>query len=605
MKLFELKQKIFGVLQFHDSVDVDFFQYPGLKVTYAAGKATIGADSVAGYCRGLTELAMGIAEGKESLLVEKKPQFTWCGAMLDMSRGSAMKVDAIKAYIDIMACLGMNMLMLYTEDMFPLEKYPFFGYKRGWYSLEQLRELDDYAWELGIEMIPCVQTLGHLEQYLRWPEAAPFRDTSFNLMPGTQESLDFIEEILKTMKDTFRSKHIHIGMDEVVNLGTGAHFRKHKGEVVDQQALLFDHLQKVCTLCRKLDYQPIVWSDQFFPNPKGGRIFTYDSYFPENYRERLPGNVRLMYWYYSSRKQNRYQTLIKRHKETGNPVAFAGAGWNWVGAAPDHKLTFDFMVPALEACLTENPEMVMNTLWSDAGLTPFFLCFPSNALFAEYQWSGKNANTDEVWRVNEFVTKTPRQVYDEMDKFYFGLLDNQNLGRVLLYWDVMETVGVTNGFLPDNLPDVFDGVEPMRTFRQAAEALDTYIADNGDWNDYFAYEAAALRTAAFKAELHTCLRSAYQRGDCDELKRMVECVLPACKESYQTFYGLLEKIRRREVSAFGWERHCKDYGFQIARLDYAAKILKSYLDGQLTEIEELEAESMHCHVTVYDTTQYD
>ena len=128
MKLIELKQKIFGVLQFHDSVDVDFFQHPGLKVTYAAGKATIGADSVAGYCRGLTELAMGIAEGKESLLIEKKPQFTWCGAMLDMSRGSAMKVDAIKAYIDIMACLGMNMLMLYTEDMFPLEKYPFFGY---------------------------------------------------------------------------------------------------------------------------------------------------------------------------------------------------------------------------------------------------------------------------------------------------------------------------------------------------------------------------------------------------------------------------------------------------------------------------------------------
>ena len=605
MNFTDLKQKIFAALQFQTDVDIEFVHNSGLRVEYASGKATVGADSVAGYCRGLTELAMGIWEGKTDFLIEKMPQFTWCGTMLDMSQGSAMKVSAIKEYMDRLACLGMNMLMLYTEDVFPLEGYPFFGYKRGGYSLEDLRELDDYADGLGIELIPCVQTLGHLEQYLHWPEASAFRDTSFNLMPGTQESLDFIEAILKTMKRAFRSRHIHIGMDEVVNLGTGAYFRKHKGEVIDQQALIFDHLQKVCALCDKLEYQPIIWSDQFFPNPKGGQIYTYDAFLPEGYRDQLPKNVRLMYWYYSSRNQNRYQTLLKRHKETGNPVAFAGAGWDWIGAAPDHRLTFEFMVPALEACLEEKTEMVMNTHWSDSYLTPFFLCFPSNALFAEYQWSGKAADIGAAWEINEFVTKTPRYVYDEMDKFHFGLWDNENLGRTLLYQDVLETVGVVNSFLPDNLPDVFDGTEPMRTYRQAADSLDAYVAKHGDWRDYFVYEAAGLRTAAYKAELHTYLRAAYQKNDRAELKRLLSDVMPACRESYCLFYALMGKIRRREVSAFGWERHSKDFGFQAARLDYAMQTLEDYLAGKLSEIEELETKPLYCHVSVCDATRDD
>ena len=602
MDLLALKQKVYETLQFHGDVEVEFTKHPGLRVCYEHGKATVGADTVSGYCRGLTELALELSEGKKSFLLEKKPQFTWCGTMLDLSRGSAMQVSAIKKYLDLMACFGMNMLMLYTEDMFPLEGYPFFGHKRGRYSLEELRELDEYAWELGIEMIPCVQTLGHLERYLPWPEAASFRDTSFNVMPGKQESMDFIEEILKFMKKAFRSRHIHVGMDEVVDLGTGAYFRQHKGEVVDQQALLFDHLKKVCSLCEKYDYAPIVWSDLFFPNPKGDQIYTYDSYFPEKYRDQLPKNVRLMYWYYSSRNVNRYRTILERHAQTGNPFAFAGAGWNWCGFAPDHRMTFDFMEPALKACLEVNPEMVMNTLWSDAAETPFFLTFPSNALFAQYQWDGKEASTEAVWRMNEFVTKTPKWIYDEMDKLDYGLPDNVNLGRRLLRIDVLETVGVPACFSHENWPDVFRADEPMQTYRQAAAALDVFAAEHAVWQDCVALEAEALRTAAYKAELHVCLRSAYCAGNKAELERLLTDVLPACKESYHKLYALLGAIRRKEMKAFGWEQHSKEYGFQIARLDYAMDTLSAYLRGEITQIEELDVEPLHCGAKVWDHT---
>jgi hypothetical protein len=50
-----------------------------------------------------------------------------------------------------MALMGNNLVMLYTEDTYELEGEPFFGYMRGRFSFDEVRELDDYAFNLGME----------------------------------------------------------------------------------------------------------------------------------------------------------------------------------------------------------------------------------------------------------------------------------------------------------------------------------------------------------------------------------------------------------------------------------------------------------------------
>lgn len=50
--------------------------------------------------------------------------------------------------------MGYNTLMLYTEDTYEVDGQPYFGYMRGRYSKAELRELDDYAAEKGMELIP-------------------------------------------------------------------------------------------------------------------------------------------------------------------------------------------------------------------------------------------------------------------------------------------------------------------------------------------------------------------------------------------------------------------------------------------------------------------
>lgn len=62
------------------------------------------------------------------------------------------------------------------EDMYEIKERPHFGYLRGRYSFDELEAIDDYAYSLGIEAVPCIQTFGHLKNYLCWPEAASLKD---------------------------------------------------------------------------------------------------------------------------------------------------------------------------------------------------------------------------------------------------------------------------------------------------------------------------------------------------------------------------------------------------------------------------------------------
>ena len=171
------------------------------------------------------------------------------------------------------------------------------------------------------------------------------------------------------------------------------------------------------------------------------------------------------------------------------------------------------------------------------------------------------------------------------------------MGRKLLRMDVLETVRAQDrGFLHDNLPDVFYDGEPMRTFFKAADTLKEYLTENGDWMEYFALAEQVLRTAGYKAYLHAHLRTAYQAQDLEELRKILDEILPLCRESYQRMYRLFWQQWHREYKAFGWEVHCQRVGFQIARIDYAAELLDQYLKKEISCIEELDVKQLYQNI---------
>lgn len=603
-----LKDVVFRTLKFNYGGEIEFAEKSGVYASLKGGKAVVGGENEISVCRALTEFAKKVSEGCTDFEIVRKANFEYCGAMLDVSRYGVLKVETVKKYLDKMACLGLNMLMLYTEDVFEMEKYPYFGHRRGRYTIEELKAIDDYAYSLGIEVIPCVQTLGHLNMYLPWAESGPFKDNDFNIMPCSPKSYEFVEEILKTMRKAFRSDHIHIGMDEAVNVGRGNYFNKHRGEVIDQRQLILDHLRGVCEICEKYDYKPMIWSDMFFSisKPDAGQIFTNDMYLSEETKALIP-DVRLVYWYYSSQSETRYANLIRRHKESGKPMAFAGGGWSWEGYAPNNKFTFDTAIPALKACIDEKAEMVINTLWGDSGSEcSYSLCYPSNALYAEYNYKGNSVSEEDVWSMCEFLTGVPKRIYDAVETLSYGQYGNVKPCRKLIRRDVFDCImGVNDNYIMENMPDLFGDDKFINDLLTAASELDSYAAKIGDDAESFTLVASAMKISAAKGEIFRSLRKDYKSGDRAKLAYYRDELLPKTKALYEKLYLDHKAQWMKENKAFGWEFHCRNIGYQIMRMSYAIETIDDYLNGRISVIEELEPEFMNQNIQEYDHTMFD
>ena len=141
-----------------------------------------------------------------------------------MSRNGVMTVSACKRYMDYSAALGLNTIVLYTEDTYTVPEYPYMGYLRGRYTPEELRELDAYAAELGIELVPCIQTLAHLGQFLQWKPNESLKDQPTCLLADEPDTYAFIEAEIRAIRACVSGSRLHIGMDEAHGVGLGAYY---------------------------------------------------------------------------------------------------------------------------------------------------------------------------------------------------------------------------------------------------------------------------------------------------------------------------------------------------------------------------------------------
>merc|ERR1711871_390616 len=180
------------------------------------------------------------------------------GILLDVSRNAVLKVDTIKFLLRHMALSGVNQLFLYLEDTYELMGEPFFGYMRGRYSWPQLNAIDVYARNMGIEVVPTIQTLGHLENLLQWPDYEHIKDTDDVLLTEYQ----LLDKMVKFLSTAFKSSRIHVGMDEAHGVGTGKSLALFG--CTDPSDVIARHLTKVLSICNQYNKRPMMWGDMFF-----------------------------------------------------------------------------------------------------------------------------------------------------------------------------------------------------------------------------------------------------------------------------------------------------------------------------------------------------
>ena len=96
--------------------------------------------------------------------------------MLDCSRNAVKNITSLKKLILLLEKMGYDSLMLYTEDTYEVEGEPYFGYLRGRYSTEELQQICSFGQEHHVEIIPCIQTLAHLNCIFKHEAYASIND---------------------------------------------------------------------------------------------------------------------------------------------------------------------------------------------------------------------------------------------------------------------------------------------------------------------------------------------------------------------------------------------------------------------------------------------
>ena len=292
--------------------------------------------------------------------------FESLGIMLDCSRNAVMKVDHLKRWLRQLALLGYNRVMLYTEDTYEVPGEPYFGYQRGAYSAVELKAIDQYAAKLGIEMVPCIQTLGHLEKVLRHKSYATVRDTASVMMVGERETYALIEKMVSQWRQVSRATRIHVGMDETHDLGRGAYMDKHGYR--SGFDLFNEHLAMVADICGKYGFKPMIWSDMYFRlGSKTRNYYDPESVIPDAVAEKIPMTVELVYWDYYHSGRAFYRDWIERHRRLGKEPLMASGIWTWNKYWHDHGTTVKKAGACIDACYECNLKDLFFTMWGDNG----------------------------------------------------------------------------------------------------------------------------------------------------------------------------------------------------------------------------------------------
>ncbi len=490
------------------------------------------------------------------------------GYMLDCSRGAVAKIGTLKRLVDYISSFGYSYIMLYTEDTYEIKEEPYFGYMRGRYTHEEIKELDAYCKSKGMELRPCIQTLAHLGKLQANDIFADLFDIDDVLLVGDEKVYDLIEKMFKNVSECFSSKKIHIGMDEAFHLGRGRYIDRFGYE--KKSPIMAKHLKRVSDIAKKYGYTCYIWGDML------ENAYREDK---DNYACSIPDNIIPIVWGYDKIGKEAMEGRLSLYKKLSpNAIASCGGAMKWVGFSPINSYSMSEIEEQVEATKKFDLDDYLVTGWGDgAGDASQFSVLPC-LFYAGLIANGKELNEetkkiflsvtgmsfDDYMNIDDLSTLEPNQDY--MEK-------RNNLSFIHLYSDLLQD------------PMMECGLEKYESlYVEAMKKLEPY-RDNKDFGYVFDSLYHLADTDRYLCSLGKKIREAYEaKGD---LTPHIETAKKALS-SLNEFVLAYERQWHIENKAFGYEKQLNRLGGLKERIRYVIDVLTLYKDKKIDKIDELE-----------------
>lgn len=505
-------------------------------------------------------------------VIKMKPKML--GIMLDCSRNAVMTLEHLKSYATLIRTMGYNTMMLYTEDTYELEGNPYFGHFRGRYTRQELQELDDYCCDLGLELVPCIQTLAHLEGMFQWESIYDaINDCADILLIDEEMTYRLIDAMFAAAAQCFRSRKIHVGMDEAHRVGSGKYRELHGNQ--DRVSLILHHLDLVAEIAEKYGFEIMIWSDMLQKavlNPTYQAGGTGRKSICEE--KPMPQNVTLVYWDYYTTDPELYRRRIQANQMFGRKVYYAGGAMCWGSFAPDNALSIQAMQAASTAFRDCELDGVLITLWGDDGSDCSKLAPLPAVFYAAQVFCGNNDLTviQEQFQQLVGLSFEDWMVLDRFDKP--GGKHKHNVSKYLLYNDPFMGIYDARCSLEDGL-----------FYCSLAEQL-----RNTCWGNFTMLRdtyVALAQVLALKAPLGIRTRQIYNSGDRDAIDNLIDDYADL-HQRLTDFYQIYRRLWYMENKPQGFEVQTIRLGGLMQRIADCRERLMAYQQGDLTSIPELE-----------------
>lgn len=517
------------------------------------------------------------------MLLNKKNYFEDLGYMVDCSRGAVPKISSLKKLVDILSSFGYNYLMLYTEDTYELDGEPYFGYMRGRYSKQEIKELDLYCQEKGMELRACIQTLAHLGRLKRHSSYTSLFEIDNILTVKDEKVYAFIDKMLSGISKLFTSKKVHIGMDEAWALGRGK-FLDQNGIVPKTQIMSY-HLERVAKIAASYGLECDIWADMLCEAYN-------ECEDKQNFKLDIPSNITPIIWrYWVKSKEASTEEFELYQKITKNKMGYAGGAQKWSGFVPENTYSFLALKEQIESCIQFNVKRYLVTAWADgAADASLFSTLP--AIYYASLLAHQLPLDIKAKQYFKEVTGMAFRSFMKIDAL--SRLDStkdehcfNNLSFIYLYNDLFQ--GLYDEAVLEN---------SQKLFHNIALSLKKNIT-HPQYGYLFLPLYDLAKIDELKASLGKEIYQHYQKKDILSLKKDIRktkrvlLLLEKFMEDYEVQWHV-------ENKSFGFEKQIIRLGGLKERLHYVIRQLNRYVHKKIDSIEELEEEHLKISSNYWD-----
>jgi len=282
--------------------------------------------------------------------IEDAPDLKKRGLLLDISRGKVPTLATLKGVVDFMVGLKLNLLMLYTEHVFQFRRHPLIGKDASPMSAWELRELDEYARKRHVELVPTLQSLGHMHQILKYRRYQKLAESErrWSVSPALEATYELLDDLYAEYLGNFSSPWLNANCDEPVDLGKG--LSRGRAETEGSAAIFASHVARVQELAAKHGKKTMIWADF---------IFEHREVLPL-----LPKGLLLIDWWYEA---NHDFERVKLLRESGIPFMAAAGTSAWNTLFPRLENALANIRGYAEAAKRHGAEGLLVTEWGDGG----------------------------------------------------------------------------------------------------------------------------------------------------------------------------------------------------------------------------------------------